>query len=282
MKLKILHQTTYSFDHGVFLEPHYFRFKPVNTTYLQLKYHQCNIEPAPSGISNQYDVEDNEVVFCWFDGAEHEFLQVQAESVVEISSFNPFNFIIFPMDCQTIPFQYEEAITPLLSPGLQQEKMGSPMKAYVNEVLEASNSSTVDFLIQLTRKIHADFELEFRLEGDQHPPEYTFQAGKGACRDLSWMQIQMLRYLGLAARFVSGYFYIPYEDDAQELHAWVEVFMPGAGWVGLDPSHGIFTNQQHIPVTASFVVANTMPVIGSIRGNAKSTLKTELSIQSLA
>ena len=159
--------------------------------------------------------------------------------------------------------------------------MSATMKAYVSDVLKSSQNKTVDFLIQLTRKIHTDFELESRLEGDQHPPEYTFQAGKGACRDLSWMQIQMLRYLGLAARFVSGYFYIPSEDSAFELHAWVEVFIPGAGWVGLDPSHGMFTNQQHIPVSASFVVANTMPVTGSIRGDAKSTLETKLNIESI-
>ena len=281
MKLKIIHETTYSFDPGVFLEPHYFRFKPINTPYLQIEYHHCEIAPTPSGLSNQNDVEDNEVVFCWFDDSDHKFLKVKAESVVKISPFNPFNFIIYPIESQTLPFQYESSIIPLLSAGLYKDQMDTAMEEYLNEVLKSSQHKTVDFLIQLTRRIHADFELESRLEGSQHVPEYTFHAGKGACRDLSWMQIQMLRHLGLVARFVSGYFYIPSDENAYELHGWVEVFLPGAGWVGLDPSHGIFTNQQHIPVSTSYVIANAMPVIGSIRGDAKTNLDTKLSIESI-
>jgi transglutaminase-like putative cysteine protease len=106
----------------------------------------------------------------------------------------------------------------------------------------------------------------------------TFQLKYGACRDVTWMQIQLLRNMGIAARFVSGYFFIPEAIENAELHAWLEVYIPGAGWIGLDPSHGILTGSHHIPIASSSNHQLTMPIDGTFRGSAKSTLTSTLKI----
>ncbi len=118
-----------------------------------------------------------------------------------------------------------------------------------------------------------------RLTGNPHHPNELFRLKTGSCRDFAWMQIQILRNLGFAARFVSGYFYLDAESPEFELHAWIEVFVPGAGWIGLDPSHGILAGNAHIPVASSANYQNTMPVSGTVRGEATSKLKTELQIE---
>ena len=116
------------------------------------------------------------------------------------------------------------------------------------------------------------------MEGRPYHPNKLFQLKSGSCRDLAWMQIQLLRNLGFAGRFVSGYFYLDAENPEFELHAWLEVFIPGAGWIGLDPSHGMLAGDAHIPVASSSNYENTMPVSGSVRGSANSTLKNDLII----
>ena len=121
--------------------------------------------------------------------------------------------------------------------------------------------------------------MEERSTGQPHEPVTTFNLKKGSCRDLAWFEIQLLRHVGIASRFVSGYYYIPMEKPKFELHAWLEVYIPGAGWIGFDPSHGIVTGNNHIPIASSSDFENTMPVTGSIRGDAGSELKTHIDIQ---
>ena len=149
---------------------------------------------------------------------------------------------------------------------------------YGNKILKESGGKTIDFISMLTQSIHRDFKLEIREEGKPHWPDETFIFGKGSCRDLAWMQIQLLRHLGFAARFVSGYFYPIVEDPEFELHAWVEVYIPGAGWIGFDPSHGLMASNSHIPIASSAQHEKTMTVTGNIRGSATSKLEANLMI----
>jgi transglutaminase-like putative cysteine protease len=127
--------------------------------------------------------------------------------------------------------------------------------------------------------IFTDFNAESRLLGPPHDSNLTFHIKKGSCRDLSWMQIQLLRFMGIAARFVSGYYFLPTQNTPPELHGWLEVYLPGAGWVGFDPSHGCIAGSSHIPVCASSQYQNTMPVTGSFEGSGTSTLSTNLNIE---
>ncbi len=277
MKIKINHDTHYTFDAEIFLEPHYLRFQPRNTVYCQVQSMSLNISPVPEGNTLMRDEENNVINFCWFGGMTQK-LSIKLETTIEIAEFNPFDFLISPFHYNQLAFTYTEQEQILLSAALSKQSIGKDLKQYGLEIQKASSQETLPFLAQLTQRIHEDFEVIYREEGAPWQPDNTFTKRKGSCRDLAWMQIMLLRQTGFAARFVSGYYYFIMEKPDYELHAWVEVFLPGAGWVGLDPSHGVMTGNTHIPVVSSAFPENTMPVTGSIRGAANMTLQTDLMI----
>ncbi len=278
MHLRIVHETEYAFTEPVFLEPHYLRFKPKSMPFFGMESYELNLSVLPSGISEQEDAEGNTIHFCWFDGM-HNNIHIKSEALLKITPFKPFNFLVHPANCNLIPFRYPQQLFPLLQNNLTVAKISDSLLDYGQEILKNVGSSTISFLLKLTIRIHEDFNLEIREFGVPLHPNITFEGKTGSCRDLSWMHIQLLRNLGLAARFVSGYYYVDAEDPQYELHAWVEVFIPGAGWIGFDPSNGIATANMHIPVGSSCHYENTMPVSGSVRGDARALLKTDLKIE---
>jgi transglutaminase-like putative cysteine protease len=280
MKLKIVHETVYEFNDEVFIEPHYLRFKPRVTPYNKLESADFKIFPTPSGLSEQRDAENNLVHFCWFEGM-HINLSIRSESVVVLQENNPFNFIVFPSAYFDMPLHYSSHLKDILYAAFLSTKIDNPLIEYGNQILEKSTYKTLNFITNLTNQIHLDFKLESRPEGEPFESDKTFNLKKGSCRDLSWMQIQLLRHMGIAARFVSGYYFIESEDSEHELHGWVEVYLPGAGWVGFDPGNGIVAGSSHIPVCSSAHYQNTMPITGSFRGAADSAMDTSLSIEKI-
>jgi transglutaminase-like putative cysteine protease len=238
------------------------------------------VHPHPAGFSEFLDAENNLVHFCWFNNM-HSKLTVKSSSVINISDFNPFNFIIYPLDYNKLPFNYDVQYRKYLAPALSHTPLTKDIIEYAEQLKDQSNSNSVEFISNLTTRIFKDFILELRAEGSPHEPLKTFQAKRGSCRDLAWFQIQLLRHMGIATRFVSGYYFLPMEKPEYELHAWLEVFIPGAGWIGYDPSHGIATGNDHIPIASSADFKNTMAVTGTIRGDAASELQTELNIRIL-
>ncbi len=282
MNLKIIHETEYAFTSEVFLEPHYVRLKPKSTPHNRLDHFSLTILPHPTGLSNQLDEEGNLIHFCWFDGMTTT-LKIRSESVVVTENYNPFNFILYPPNFFTVPFIYTELQQTILKSDLNFVHVSDSLIEYGKQIAEKSNHDTILFVTNLTRQIHTDFLIEFREVGIPHQPNEAFDLKRGSCRDLTWMQINLLRYMGVAARFVSGYYYFAREeeDTAFELHAWLEVFLPGAGWVGFDPSHGMIAGNSHIPIVSSSHFENTMPVTGTIRGKGDSTLITRVMIKSI-
>jgi transglutaminase-like putative cysteine protease len=224
------------------------------------------------------DVENNMIHFCWFENT-HEQMVLETRSVIDISDFNPFNFLVYPDECNILPFMYPDSFGKLLGPALSFATLSNELIKYGERLKDESKNNTVEFILNLTKQIFSDFSLESRMTGQPHDPDLTFNLRKGSCRDLAWFQIQLLRYMGIASRFVSGYYYIPSEKPEFELHAWLEAYIPGAGWIGFDPSHGIVTGNDHIPIAASADFENTMPVTGTVRGDAASELNTELRIE---
>jgi len=280
MKYKISHDTQYTFSTPVFPEPHYLRLRPQVTPHQRVDAFALHISPTPTGISHLRDGENNLIDFCWFDG-EHNHLRIRAESLVTIAEHNPFHFILYPDTALTLPFSYTDQQRKVLHTALLAAPIGADLLAYGPRLLAAAHFQTTNFLTQITREIQADFTSIYRETGPPLPPDQTFTDRVGSCRDLSWMLIHLLRTMGLAARFVSGYNYIDADDPEFELHAWVEVFLPGAGWVGFDPTHGLVAGMSHIPLVASADFENTMPVSGTIRGSARSTLTSTLVIERL-
>ncbi len=280
MKLRIIHETEYFFNSEVFFEPHLFRFKPKHSPHITTEHFNILVTPVPAGISEHVDAENNPVHLCWFEN-EHKKMVIESELVISSYDFNPFNFIIHPLEFMQYPFDYDQKLKVILNPSLMAEALSSEIIEYGKKILLESQSGTVEFLMNLTRQIHSDFSLEIREQGKPMKADKTFSIKTGSCRDLAWMQIMLLRNFGYAARFVSGYYFLNIEEADYELHAWVEVYLPGAGWIGFDPSHGMMTGSSHIPIASGSLPENTMPVSGTIRGDAKSTLKTNLKIEIL-
>ena len=278
MNFKIIHETTYLFSDDVFLEPHYLRFRPKQTPFIDVTSFSIALKSEPEGHKVIEDEEHNVVDFCWFEKLTKSFT-ILVESNLHTKEYNPFNFLVHPDSFNTIPFTYSDQQYQILYASLQKSALAQELVDYAKAILDASNFNTVTFITNLTMQIHKDFNVEYREDGPPLSPENTFAIKTGSCRDLSWMQINMLRHFGIAARFVSGYFYFEMEEPIYELHAWVEVFIPGTGWLGFDPSHGLLTGNTHFPVASSAISENTMPVSGGIRGSATSKLITNLRIE---
>lgn len=277
MKFKITHHTSYQFSEPVFLEPHTLRFRPFETAYCTVKDFNLVVEPSPVGHRITKDVSANSVDFCWFKGLTNQ-LTLTATTHVETIDYNPFLFIINPVIYQSIPFKYKRVDKKQLYASLEANPLTLALTDYAAAVLKRSND-TLTFLTNLTAQLHDDFAVVYRETGEPLAPQVTFDMKEGSCRDLAWMQIQVLRNLGIAARFVSGYFYFDMEQPMYELHAWVTVYLPSSGWIGLDPSHGVVTGNTHFPVAVSAFYEDTMPVTGGIRGSATTTLSTHLTIE---
>lgn len=275
MVFKITHQTKYTFNELVFLEPHTMRFYPADPLISHVKDFTLQVSPTPVGTSFQIDSENNPVHFCWFESTTNELI-VSAAITVENREHNPFNFIFHPPSFSYLP--YTDYPQQFLQPYLVQEGIHQSLKAYGDKLLQENKNETLSFLLSLTRQINHDFSIQTRDEGPPLPASETFNTRTGSCRDLAWMQIQLLRQLGIAARFCSGYYYVDDEQPAFELHAWAEVFIPGAGWLGLDPTAGLITGMNYIKVASGAHYSTTNPVQGTFRGKAMTTLNTELQI----
>lgn len=280
MKFKVTHETEYLFSSEVFLEPHYLRLTPRQTPHSNLSAFDLNISPEPEGLSYQIDEKGNLVYFCWFEGMTKR-LYIKSESIIVAEEFNPLDFLLYPADFFTLPFNYSDYQKTSLASSLVFDPISEELSNYGQAIASEAKFDTVTFITTLTRQIHDDFKVDYRQIGEPYEPDKTYKLKTGSCRDLTWMQINLLRKMGIAARFVSGYFYFPIETSVYELHAWLEVYLPGAGWVGLDPSHGIVASQTHIPIISSANYEQAMPVTGTIRGEATSILNTNVLIEVL-
>jgi transglutaminase-like putative cysteine protease len=178
-------------------------------------------------------------------------------------------------------FRYSPDEEVLLYASLQ-ARTEPELREFADRIFASTPDNPIAYLNTLTAEIHGEWSHIIREEENLWTPQATFEARKGSCRDLSWMLIHMLRMQGLAARFVSGYAFNPELDEGNELHAWVETYLPGAGWLGLDPSLGLFADQNYIPLATSSFAQRTLPVHGNYGGTAGARLRTEVNIQQLA
>ena len=277
MTLHLEHRTHYTYPAPVFLEPHVFRFRPRQSAHLRLVDYELSIDAPLAGRRRYADAEGNEVDFAWF-GALGGGLRLVACATIEVLMYNPLDFVLYPTAFGHLPASYAPLQRRALEACLAPLALDDELVAYADEVFREVQSDTIQFVTALTRRLHADFGVVYRELGEPRVPARTMALREGSCRDLSWLLIGLLRHHGLAARFTSGYLYFEMDAPAYELHAWVEVFLPGCGWLGLDPSHGMVAGHTHVPVAASHHYDNTMPVTGTVRGEGPGTMATELRI----
>lgn len=281
MKLKVNHLTRYDYSVPVELNPHTLLLKPLQRSYLDTRCYELEIAPEPVGLEERSSIEGNPFYQVWFSG-KTETLEIESSFEVDVKPFNPFSFIINQTFIDRIEpgatriFSYSPGDDALLHPSLQTVSR-SDLRQFADAVLADSPTDPIGYLNALTASIHANWEHIIREEDNLWGPDATFSAGKGSCRDLSWMLIHMLRDQGLAARFVSGYAFNPELDEGNELHAWVEAYLPGAGWVGIDPSLGLFADQHYIPLACSSDAQQTLPVHGTYGGDSREDISAKLT-----
>ncbi len=267
MLFHIRHALQYLYERPVFLEPTTLRLAPRSEPAQQLLHHELRVQPQPSGSSRVLEADGGEAVVLWFNPLQQE-LGIEVEMVVRTTRVNPFDWIVTHQPALVLPAAYPPAeARSLLAclPGSQ--PVGDPVQQWAIELASEVGGATTTFLMHLADRIHVGFHHVGRPDGEPMLPAETLATRTGACRDTAMLFVAACRSLGLAARFVSGYsMHHPEEVSEHELHAWAEVYLPGAGWRGYDPSLGLAVADGHVVLTAAPDHHLAAAVSGSYRG----------------
>ncbi len=273
MHLHVRHDSEYTYDHPIALGPQTLYLYPRTYPYQRLLRYDLQIDPVPSRIVRNIDVEGNVQQLAYFDQPTS-YLTIRSEVELESREFNLFDFVLFPFEAQRIPFRYPAPEQDLLLPYLERVGVSERVESWARQLASQANWQTVAFLMTLNQTIRA-FTYEVREIGAPYPPEQTLTLMRGSCRDYTTLFMAACRSLGMAARFVSGYLFGNPQQEHQ-LHAWVEVYLPGAGWRGFDPTEGTVVGNRHIFLTSTAKPELAAPISGTFQGQASSTLRSEL------
>ncbi|MDJ0834421.1 MAG: transglutaminase family protein [Gammaproteobacteria bacterium] len=277
MHFNINHRTTYRYAQAVRLGPQQLRFYPRQDGAQRVIRYQLKVTPTPTGNNEHIDLEGNRVTQVWFEG-ETEQLDIQVEMEVATLRRNAFDFIL-AVGADQLPMQHAQDHHAVQA-YLQRIEPDDAVTAFAAEMSLAVERQTLQFLDRLNRQIFNDYELIHRETGAPQIPAYTLHNRRGACRDLTVLFVDCCRAEGIPARFASGYQKGDLHSERRHLHAWPEVYLPGAGWRGYDPTHGEAVADQHVTIAAAADPANTMPVSGGFSGaGVSSKLDYKVDIQ---
>jgi uncharacterized protein (DUF2126 family)/transglutaminase-like putative cysteine protease len=273
IKVAIHHHTSYRYDRAVGLSPHIFRLKPAVHCRTPILSYSLKIQPEKHFLNWQQDPFGNfqaRVVFP----EKTTSLTFDVELIADMVIINPFDFFIEPA-AEKYPFVYESQLSKELAPYFEITDSGPLFTRYLDELRPQPGIKIIDLLVSLNQAIWKSTKYLVRMEPGVQSCEQTLSLKSGSCRDSGWMLVQLLRHLGFAARFVSGYLIQLKADqkaldgpsgterDFTDLHAWAEVYIPGAGWIGLDPTSGLFAGEGHIPLCCTPHPSSAAPVTGS-------------------
>lgn len=263
MHYHITHRLSYTYNQPVSLSPHRVYLTPRALLHQEVHAFSLVILPTPSLIVKNLDAEGNgQHIVYWSDTCEA--FEIQADFHIESEDVDPFNFVYYPFEAKDLPFQYPDKEKELLGIYLSSSPIPTSIHQVTRELAAKAQWVTADFLLEVVNYIHMTYEYEKRVEGPAHAAEHTLLQKKGTCRDFAVLMISMCQTLGIAARFVSGYcFGSP--RQAYELHAWVEVYLPGGGWRGFDPTEGKAVDHSYVVLASSAQPDHISPVTGSIR-----------------
>ena len=267
------HVTHYKYDRPVTLGPQVVRLRPAPHCRSNVISYSLKVEPAGHFVNWQQDPFSNYQARLVFPEKTTEF-KVTVDLVVEMAVYNPFDFFLEPA-AENFPFTYSKMLRDELLPYLATEPMTPLVKAYLGKI-DRKERRTIDFLVMLNQMVSQDIKYLIRMEPGVQTPEETLKLASGSCRDSGWLLVQLLRHMGLAARFVSGYLIQLVPDvksldgpsgttvDFTDLHAWCEVYLPGAGWIGLDATSGLMAGEGHIPLACTPQPSGAAPIEGGV------------------
>ncbi len=289
IKVALEHRTSYTFDRMVQVHPHVVRLRPAPHSRTPIEAYSLEVEPAEHFINWQQDAFGNFLARLVFPNPTKE-LTVTVGLIADLKVINPFDFFIEDF-AETFPFDYPKALKDDLEPylrpvddGDEGSGPGDLVRGWADNHVVAPGIRTIDFLVGLNQAVNAAVGYSVRMEPGVQTPGETLNTRNGSCRDSAWLLVSILRQFGLAARFVSGYLVQLASDvealdgpsgpaaDFTDLHAWTEVYVPGAGWIGLDPTSGLFAGEGHIPLAATPHPFSAAPITGAT-GLAEATLE---------
>ena len=275
IRVALHHKTRYRYDRAVNLSPHEVRLRPAAHARTPVLAYSLTVEPASHFLNWQQDPYGNHIARLVFPEPS-DVLDITVDLITDMTVINPFDFFV-EQYAEQFPFAYPDALRGELAPYLQVAPAGLLQSAWIADATAAllpAPCGIADFLVAVNQRLQADIGYLVRMEPGVQEPEATLTLRSGSCRDTSWLLVQMLRRMGLAARFVSGYLIQLVADvksldgpsgaaaDFTDLHAWVEVYVPGAGWIGLDPTSGMLAGEGHIPLACTATPASAAPISG--------------------
>ncbi len=282
IRVALHHVTEYRYDHLVQLSPHVVRLRPAPHCRTPIVSYSLKVAPEKHFVNWQQDPFGNHLARFVFPEQTRE-LRVEVDLVADLVAFNPFDFFLDDY-AEHFPFKYEPALAHELVPYLERAPTGArfeQMLGRIRDDLARPGRRTLDVLVDINQLLQRSLVYDIRMEPGVFTPEETLQRGHGSCRDFAWLLVNLLRALGLAARFVSGYSIQLRPDqkplegpagvtvDCTDLHAWAEVFLPGAGWIGFDATSGLSCGEGHIPLACTADPSHAAAITGSLSWDQK-------------
>jgi len=273
VQVALNHWTRYGYDKAVSIGPQVIRLRPAPHCRTPILSYSLHVTPAGHFLNWQLDAHNNHLARVLFPNKTSEFV-VAVDLVAELSPFNPFDFFLEP-GVENYPFEYAPDLAKDLEPYRSFEPAGPLLQTFLRR-LSRERRGTISFLVDLNRMVRDEIEYVTRLDPGVQTCEQTIEKCSGSCRDSAWLLVQILRHLGLAARFISGYLIQLAGDestpegrsgpqnDSADFHAWAEVFLPGAGWIGMDPTSGLFAGEGHIPLVCTPNASKAAPIEGTV------------------
>lgn len=291
IKASIYHLTHYKYDAPIVLGPQVIRLRPAPHSRTRVISHSLKVTPANHFVNYQQDPYGNWLARFVFPEPVTE-LKIEVDLTADMTVYNPFDFFVEEL-AEQWPFDYPLDLIDDLSIYRKAEPLGPEFDTYLAGI-PREKTRTVDFIVGLNAQLSNDINYLIRLEPGVQTPDETLSLAAGSCRDSSWLLVNLLRHLGFAARFVSGYLIQLKPDlkaldgpsgtevDFTDLHAWVEVYLPGAGWIGLDPTSGLLTGESHIPLSATPHYRNAAPISGGYTGTANVSFDFDMQVRRVA
>ena len=279
MRFQVSHVTKHLYDRPVFLEPHTIRLRPRSDPFQRVHDFRIDITPAPSELAAVLDPQGNSIHHAWFNDMT-ESLSVSVDFDVETLRTNPFDYMLTEERYGNLPLQYASEIETLVA----LYRTGAPASvgavgSFAQSIAAEARRRTIPFLTTLNQRLYDTCQIEIREDGDPQPPDQTLTTRTGACRDLAVLFMECCRSQGLAARFVSGYQEGDKDTARRYMHAWAEVYLPGGGWRGFDPTHGLVVADRHVTAAAGPTPDTAAPISGSFRGTgAVASMEADIQI----